>query len=144
MFKRKYENSDSVFGIIYVDANGLKSINDEYGHKEGDKYIAEIGKLLKETLKRKSDFAFRIGGDEFLMVLAPTGENPRIALDILTNRLKINLREANKEITKTGQRKLSLAIGTTIKESVEKFSAALERADKLMYENKKLQKSQDQ
>jgi diguanylate cyclase (GGDEF)-like protein len=75
-FHKKFDSAKYGLGVIYVDANKLKKINDKYGHKEGDRYLSDIGKFLLLCLKRKSDFAFRVGGDEFLIVLALTGKNP--------------------------------------------------------------------
>ena len=54
--------------VLFMDLNGLKPINDSYGHAAGDKLLAATAKRLKKSL-RSYDFAARIGGDEFLAVL---------------------------------------------------------------------------
>ncbi len=54
--------------VCYVDVNGLKEINDTYGHQEGDEALKFICKLLKKIL-RAVDIICRLGGDEFLLVL---------------------------------------------------------------------------
>lgn len=54
--------------IILVDIDNFKQINDKFGHKFGDKILIKLADLLIESC-RKSDFVFRIGGDEFLVVI---------------------------------------------------------------------------
>jgi len=60
--------------IIMGDINGLKLINDAFGHDEGDILLQRAAKILKDT-NNKSDFIARIGGDEFIMVLSNTDES---------------------------------------------------------------------
>lgn len=60
--------NQQVVGFLYVDLDGFKPINDEYGHEAGDAALREIGKRLP-TLIRDSDTAARIGGDEFAVIL---------------------------------------------------------------------------
>ncbi|HEY1405878.1 MAG TPA: GGDEF domain-containing protein, partial [Spirochaetota bacterium] len=54
--------------ICFIDVNGLKKINDTYGHKEGDRLIVSVADVLKKCA-RNSDIIARMGGDEFLYVL---------------------------------------------------------------------------
>jgi len=55
--------------MLFVDADHFKKVNDTYGHDAGNKVLEMIGRTLRETIKRKSDGAFRYGGEEFLIVL---------------------------------------------------------------------------
>ena len=54
--------------LLYLDLNNLKVINDQYGHKEGDKALRQIAQILKNTY-RESDVIARIGGDEFAITM---------------------------------------------------------------------------
>jgi diguanylate cyclase (GGDEF)-like protein len=63
------ERSGSSFSIVMLDLNGLKRINDTLGHQAGDASLRALGECLRATM-RASDAAYRIGGDE-LMVLLP-------------------------------------------------------------------------
>ena len=54
--------------LIYVDVNGLKAINDRYGHHAGDRVLIEIGRRLLAAM-RESDVVARIGGDEFALLI---------------------------------------------------------------------------
>ena len=62
----KRDNSD--FLICYVDVDNLKIVNDTYGHSEGDRLISVVVQAFKASV-RKTDYIFRMGGDEFLILL---------------------------------------------------------------------------
>lgn len=65
---RAAKRKQSVLTVCFIDINGLKTVNDEYGHKEGDDLILSIVNILKENL-RESDVLCRMGGDEFLAIM---------------------------------------------------------------------------
>lgn len=58
--------------LVFLDVDGLKKINDTYGHQEGDRILKKIGQVILENC-RQSDIPVRWGGDEFLMLLPETG-----------------------------------------------------------------------
>lgn len=62
------KRNNSKLSICYIDVDGLKDINDTYGHQEGDEVLRLISRFIKETL-RKADIISRLGGDEFLLIL---------------------------------------------------------------------------
>ena len=61
----------SQFAIIYFDLNGLKGINDKYGHQAGDLLLRSVSSSVKKVL-RETDLLFRMGGDEFLVICPET------------------------------------------------------------------------
>lgn len=64
-----FTDFDDTYSIaILIDVNHFKQINDQFGHVAGDKVLIRLAELLK-TYCRKSDYVFRVGGDEFLMIL---------------------------------------------------------------------------
>lgn len=65
-------NKEVLYGVVF-DADGLKAINDEQGHKAGDEYIRKIGGVFNQNL-RSGDFVGRTGGDEFIAVLKISSE----------------------------------------------------------------------
>jgi diguanylate cyclase (GGDEF)-like protein len=69
---RARENA-SIFGLIYVDLDEFKQVNDQYGHRVGDLYLQEASRRMKRQL-RSADLLARIGGDEFA-VLVPQVHN---------------------------------------------------------------------
>jgi len=86
---KRYNNN---IGIIVVDINGLKKINDEYGHSMGDKALEFIASMIVSQV-RDSDIIIRIGGDEFLLLLPQTGKE----VEIIEKRLKKAIIEQNKK-----------------------------------------------
>ena len=63
----------AVLGVVVVDMDDFKTVNDRYGHAVGDEVIAGIAARLTENLRR-GDVAARLGGDEFALILGPAGD----------------------------------------------------------------------
>ena len=61
------------FGLVICDLDGFKLLNDRFGHPAGDEALQGFARILQAAV-RKGDDAFRIGGDEFALVLAEAGE----------------------------------------------------------------------
>ena len=72
------------FSIMVIDINGLKQINDTYGHSAGDTAIIRVAELLKSTC-RETDIVTRIGGDELTVLMPSTN---RVQAEILLGRLR--------------------------------------------------------
>ena len=68
---RRYGRS---FGLVFADLDGFKQLNDRYGHPVGDETLVAFANVLAESL-RKPDDAFRIGGDEFAVILAEASDD---------------------------------------------------------------------
>ncbi len=66
------KRTQSPLTIIMIDIDKFKEYNDNYGHINGDACLQKIASILKNSLKRKSDFIARYGGDEFIMILPDT------------------------------------------------------------------------
>jgi len=126
----KEETAD--FAIAIFDINGLKVINDEHGHDEGDKIIEDAAAALKETFGAEP--IYRIGGDEFIAVLE---ETPLEEADNLLERLDRNIETVNKS---ESRKKIPLAISkgaAAYRKGVDKdFNAVFKRADNVMYHDK--------
>src|ERR1700722_7552861 len=61
-------NSKKPYGLILLDLDNLKQINDEYGHEVGDEVLRKLGNILNSQLRNSSDMAARLGGDEFAVL----------------------------------------------------------------------------
>ena len=62
-------------GVMFVDINGLKACNDLYGHEAGDYLISLVADTIGSCIRKNADHVFRIGGDEFIVVLENCPEN---------------------------------------------------------------------
>lgn len=69
-------HTNKPFAILYIDLDGFKSINDNHGHAEGDKALTEFGTTLKSIIRINEDYAGRMGGDEFILVMNNVGLAP--------------------------------------------------------------------
>jgi diguanylate cyclase (GGDEF)-like protein len=76
------------FTVLFIDLDHFKSVNDTHGHLIGSKLLAEIGYLIKAQL-RLIDYAFRYGGDEFVVLLPQTGKESAL---VVAKRLLENMR----------------------------------------------------
>jgi len=74
---RQADRANTAYTLIVLDVDHFKKINDELGHETGDHVLVELGAFLKNSL-RESDKAFRIGGEEFLILLHNTDESDSI------------------------------------------------------------------
>src|SRR5437763_2625989 len=78
------------FTVIFIDLDHFKQVNDTHGHLVGSKLLAEIGFKIKSQL-RLIDFAFRYGGDEFVVLLPQTGKDSGL---VVARRLRDSLRSS--------------------------------------------------
>lgn len=114
---------------ISVDANNLKKVNDNIGHKYGDILLKTIADALKEVF---GDNVYRLGGDEFEVLLVGEGE---VAVKHKINAVKKLLEEQEKEIDEEFE--ISAAIGVSFSNGTNTINEMLEEADHKMYEDKK-------
>lgn len=87
---KQAENGVLSLAFLYLDLDGFKKINDSYGHQAGDQLLKEAASRLKEST-RKKDFIFRLGGDEFLIVVETPNESVEQVLTSIANKLIINI-----------------------------------------------------
>ena len=108
-------------GVIYIDINGMKKINDSNGHKYGDRVIKKVADILKSRVENS---AYRVGGDEFTVICADIGKQD---FQTLTEKL-IRDFDRNKEY--------DVSIGHTWKEGNVSADEEILKADDLMYAEK--------
>ncbi|MDH3760267.1 MAG: diguanylate cyclase [Gammaproteobacteria bacterium] len=63
------ERDKRIFALMIIDVDYFKPYNDNYGHQQGDLVLQQVSRVLKDTLRRAGDFAFRIGGEEFGVIV---------------------------------------------------------------------------
>ena len=131
-FKRA-KRMNNEFLIVFADLDGLKLVNDTFGHKKGDQLIIEAAKFLKETF-RDSDIIARIGGDEFAILAYETVKDSSTALK---KRLEEELDKYNRRKKLKNKLSLSLGIASFSPETTATLDQLLSKADSLMYLHKK-------
>jgi diguanylate cyclase (GGDEF)-like protein len=99
----------AIFGLIYIDLDYFKQVNDSYGHQVGDQYLQEVALRMKRQL-RPHDTLSRLGGDEFA-VLLPMVRN-RAEVEEIAQRLERSFDEpfAFEELTLTGSASVGIAL----------------------------------
>lgn len=128
--KRETERFRKTFGILFIDIDDFKQINDTYGHKIGDKVLKMVAEVLKSNL-RINDVVARYGGDEFVVIFEITDEDE---LKVLANRINILINSSF--IEDSGNLiKVSVSIGGSISREGN-LERVLEEADRLMYVSK--------
>ncbi len=117
------------FAIVICDINDLKLVNDTLGHKTGDKYIKSACSLICDVFAHSP--VFRVGGDEFVAYL--TGRDysdRRMLLEKLRTKVRENMGRENEPILASGMSEFD-------PENDQKVSQVFDRADRIMYENKR-------
>lgn len=133
--EKRYSKRKVQIGFIICDMNGLKRINDNYGHAEGDKLIKACAAVLLEELKTAYN-VYRVGGDEFVVVY----HSPN---DALVQAEMENVR-VSCEKYKESPIPLSIAMGYASGECrADEIDALYQKADELMYANKKKMKEEN-
>jgi len=81
---KRAKRNHTYITFMMIDIDFFKQYNDTYGHVEGDFALKSVAKVLKDTLKRPSDYVFRLGGEEFGVLLSDTDEthSARLAREI--------------------------------------------------------------
>ena len=119
--------------LLFADLDDLKSINDDLGHKVGDKAIMEVAEIFREVF-RKMDIIGRIGGDEFAILVIET--RPDYA-DTIERRLQACLDLHNSGVDRAYSISLSIGLAYYDPETPASLDDLISRADSLMYEEKK-------
>ena len=132
--KYKFEDKDIEKGIIFIDLDNFKPINDKYGHHIGDKVLQIVAKTIENSI-RDIDYSFRIGGDEFVVLIFANKE----ILEKVANRLLTKINSLNIDGIKV---ECSIGYAHYPSDS-EDFSEVIKIADKRMYENKKKKKTKN-
>ena len=131
VMKIKQIDLDSPFAVILYDINGLKYINDNYGHETGDKTIIAIADILKDTFVEES--IFRIGGDEFVILLTQVDKD-------ITSQIFISVVEKIEAFNELHELPLEISVSKGIAfydaKTDKSYEDVFNRADENMYEDK--------
>ncbi|MBR0414921.1 MAG: GGDEF domain-containing protein [Clostridia bacterium] len=134
----KLGEAQSEYGLVMIDLNDLKHINDSYGHEKGNAVIKKLCEIVCRIFKHSP--VFRIGGDEFVVVLRNDDYNNREAL---IEEFESEIKATQADETLEPRERISAAIGCAVYDPATDNSVedVFNRADKAMYENKNIMKS---
>ena len=126
----KIKNGNASFSLAVFDINGLKKVNDDYGHETGDKVITGVAKCIKQVFAPNN--VFRIGGDEFIAVIQDFSYDEMISafekLDQVTERENASLPPAENAVISFSKGAASFIPGQDTE-----FREVFKRADEQMY-----------
>jgi diguanylate cyclase (GGDEF)-like protein len=125
--------------LCYCDLNGLKSVNDTFGHREGDNYIVSMVHLIQSTI-RACDRIYRMGGDEFMIVFddcIADGAKNRI------RDIREKLADLNKKPDSKYEKGMSFGCAEFDPANPKTLNQLLEQTDELMYLDKNRQGVQE-
>lgn len=123
-------------GLLFIDLDGLKHINDNLGHELGDAALVTSANLIKQTF-RNSDTLGRIGGDEFVVLMQGINPTP----ETLVQRLQAQIDDFNQHQHQSFQ--ISMSIGIQYYDRTQSLSLGelITQADRQMYQQKRLKKA---
>lgn len=120
--------------LMIFDMDNFKQVNDNYGHLEGDRVLRQFSTLLRNAI-RTSDSAYRIGGDEFAVILSPaTGGSAQWV------NQRLNTLKTQAPLLQTYQ--ITRSAGCAVYRSGDNITTMFERADHRMYHNKNARRRQ--
>lgn len=132
------KEEETNFAVVLMDINNLKATNDTYGHDKGDLLIMDAANIMKKVFGKEA--VYRVGGDEFVAILRDVQLLRRRELLVSFDR-EVDMH--NRNIGEKYASKFSIARGLAVYDSEQDmvFADVFKRADDLMYENKRQQKS---
>ena len=112
--------------LLYLDVDALKRLNDLFGHAVGDETLRSLASVLRSSSRLGTDTAYRVGGDEYVMVLAAD----RPGAEAIAGRIALNFPERSPHGSK-------VSMGVVIWDGKSTVAQLLEEADNRMYRQKR-------
>jgi len=119
--------------LLLLDLDNFKAFNDAYGHVEGDQVLIRFGQVFKRCL-RKTDFAYRYGGEEFTILMPMTTSAGGA---IVAERIRTEFKKEKFSPAPGQEVHMTVSVGLAQYKAQEKINAFVHRVDQLMYQGKK-------
>ena len=129
----KIQRKNSGICLIFIDMDGLKKVNDTYGHEEGDNYICAMAKILKH-IQKEEDLIMRYGGDEFVYMGESLSEKEA---ENRKKEVRNYIHTYNEKKAQETPLRASIGIIFQKAEEVQDLKALIHQADQKMYIEKK-------
>lgn len=110
-------------GVMFMDLDGFKAVNDKHGHQAGDRILKHVGDCLRQNVRMGMDYPCRYGGDEFAVIVT---EIKKKDLQLLAERIKNAVRRQSDNI-------IGVSIGIAMLREEENAGSILRRADQAAY-----------
>lgn len=134
---KRADRKEAPFTILFMDVDHFKQVNDNFGHTVGSQSLMQIGQILHKFV-RGSDFAFRYGGDEFVIVLAETTKEKA---QTVAERLRKKIEQTVFNIDGL-QIRMTVSIGlASYPEHARNSHDVIRMADEAMYQGKRLSRN---
>ena len=132
-----YKRNQQPVSVVICDIDWFKPINDKYGHLQGDRLLVQAAKLIRQSV-RLSDSVYRVGGEEFLILMPETDAGGAAKA---AEQLRLRFAE-NEFKLKGASPKMTLSAGVAQLRTGEHWTDWLERADKRLYQAKESGRNQ--
>jgi diguanylate cyclase (GGDEF)-like protein/PAS domain S-box-containing protein len=136
--KMEVERGVGIAGLIFIDIDNFKNVNDTHGHEVGDQILLMVVRTLKHNL-RATDLLGRWGGDEFMAIIQHVQELS--VLEDLAKKLGVMVESSRLDL-ETERLSITVSIGATLIKPNETYEKFFERADQLMYKSKQAGRNQ--
>jgi diguanylate cyclase (GGDEF)-like protein/PAS domain S-box-containing protein len=130
LFKQQ-ERLGITFGLLFIDIDHFKNVNDTYGHNAGDLVLKMVAKTLASTV-REFDLVGRWGGEEFMVLARAKNEHELFGL---AERLRLLVSQSSLE-TKEMRIMVNISTGATMATDSDTMTSLVKRADELLYRSK--------
>jgi len=127
----RFQRYEVTFGVLFIDIDNFKAINDTYGHEIGDKVLKMVANTIS-SVSRPFDTIGRWGGEEFIAIISNVNA---IQGHDIANRYRI-LVEQSRLFIGSSTIHVTVSIGSTISRQTDTLEGLVDRADKLMYQSK--------
>lgn len=122
-----------IFGVAEIDIDFFKKINDTYGHDNGDRILAQLADILTHEV-RAGDFVFRLGGEEFLIILGDVNER---IIHSVAEKIRMTINNTVFKLSDNQTLAVSVSIGTAVHDGHPDFQRTIKLADDALYQAKK-------
>ncbi len=135
----RYQSKKKPFGLMLIDIDHFKRINDTFGHESGDEVLVNVGRALKECV-RPEDFVGRLGGDEFVLMLEGLTGSNAVAVG---SRIRSTIELYNFSVGNKGESTVvTLSMGLAVISAGDDLKTLYKRADAALYRSKELGRNQ--
>jgi len=139
IYEREYKRASRLqhnIAFMMLDIDFFKQYNDTYGHLAGDETLKSVANVLKNTLKRPTDFVFRLGGEEFGVLLTETNEEESKIVAGNINKNVEQLEIAHEKNAASDFVTISIGVVLTTPSNLDEQESILTEADKKLYKAK--------